>query len=363
MPRRILDRDEDLQLDLRQGHIRRQLRPVFGGPAIAFPGPRPDSRQAIVKVWGASPGTTGRHVRYLTHGKGTDGTDTTLFTAEEYTLTARPFIEQAHHDSHQYRLVVSFPNTGDLSLRRFVQAWMGQVSRDLRRPIDYVAAVHRDTAYTHVHVVLRGRDRDGHRLILPRRYLTHGLRYRAMVLATAWLGPVPEPERSTHAQLAREVEAAMDAQMREAKKEDGMADDATTWHPGDEALFVRRQSGEIHRVTIASEAIFDEEAPGNGLVYEVIKQEDLQRWRVLAEGLQPIVPYSALDRGDFDTPYDPETGTASVQAEYGDRPGDDLVETPAPVSQSLWENLMQRLDTLLHRSQDRVHDRDQGMGM
>jgi hypothetical protein len=224
MPRRILDRDEDLQLDLRQGHLRRQLRPVVGGPAIAFPGPRPDSRHAIVKVWGASPGTTGRHVRYLTHGKGTDGTDTTLFTAEGYTLTARPFIEQAHHDPHQYRLVVSLPDAGDLSLRRFVQAWMGHVSRDLWRPIDYVAAVHRDTAHTHVHVVLRGRDQDGHRLILPRRYLTHGLRYRAMFLATAWLGPVPEPERSTHAQLAREVETAMDAQMREAKKEDGMED-------------------------------------------------------------------------------------------------------------------------------------------
>jgi hypothetical protein len=230
MPR-ILSHDDELDLDVRRGHIHRQQALAFGrlprssaaSPAIPVPGP--DSHQAVVKVWGAAPGGTSRHLRYLTHGKGTDGTDTTLFNAQGYILDATAFVQQANQDPHQYRLVISVADPVDLSLRRYVQAWMGQVSRDLRQPVAYLAAVHRDTTHLHVHVVLRGRDQEGHQLTLPQRYLTHGLRYRAMGLATAWLGPVAIQARAVHLTRARALDTAMNTETRATKKEDAMDDD------------------------------------------------------------------------------------------------------------------------------------------
>ena len=94
-----------------------------------------------------------------------------------------------------------------------------------------------------------------------------------------------------------------------------------------------------------------------------------------------LIEDARLDRGDFDVYYDPETGTASVQAEYGDRPGDDLpdfgVKSPEQAafdghvqevliprdfgeeasSPSRASNLVDRIRSWLHR------DRDRGMGM
>jgi hypothetical protein len=224
----FLNRHEALSIDLRLGYVRRQQArwrgPSISGTAPVVPRPGPESRQAIVKVWGASPGTTGRHLRYLTKGKGTDGMDTTLFNAQGFLLEPKAFIQAAPQDPHQFRLVVSVPDDGQLNLVRFIQAFMRQVARDLRQPLDYVAAVHRDTAYTHTHLVVRGRDTQGSALYVPRHYLHYGLRFRVMHLATAWLGKVPHLDRSRQYQQAQAVSHAMDAQVKEAKKEDTMDD-------------------------------------------------------------------------------------------------------------------------------------------
>jgi hypothetical protein len=223
-----LNRDDLLRPDLRLGHVRRQqggmARLRSGGTAASVPRPGPDSRAAVVKVWGASPGTTGRHLRYLTRGKGTDGTDTTLFKAQGFVRDPQAFTQAAVQDPHQYRMVISVLGGDALSLVRFTQALMRQVERDLRQPLDYIAATHRDTTYIHTHLVVRGRTAAGETLLLPRHYVTHGLRWRVMHLATARLGKVPHQERAAQRQRASEVSLAMDKQVREAKKEDGMED-------------------------------------------------------------------------------------------------------------------------------------------
>jgi hypothetical protein len=63
------------------------------------------------------------------------------------------------------------------------------------------------------------------------------------------------------------------------------------------------------------------------------------------------------DRGDFDVHYGPETGTASIQAEYGDRP--DLGDATAaePVERSRLQELAARIRAWFHR------DQDQGIGL
>jgi hypothetical protein len=60
---------------------------------------------------------------------------------------------------------------------------------------------------------------------------------------------------------------------------------------------------------------------------------------------------------DFDAHYDPETGTASVQAEYGDRPDLSDATAVAPVERGRIHDLAERIREWFHR------DRDQGMGL
>ena len=64
-------------------------------------------------------------------------------------------------------------------------------------------------------------------------------------------------------------------------------------------------------------------------------------------------------RGDFDQHYDPETGTASVQAEYGDRTDLGDASAASPVERNQVQELVNRIRGWFHRDQQQ----DQGMGL
>jgi hypothetical protein len=68
------------------------------------------------------------------------------------------------------------------------------------------------------------------------------------------------------------------------------------------------------------------------------------------------LPISSMD-GDADVHYDPETGTASIQAEYGDRPDLGDAVSAEPVEHSRLQALAERIRTWFHR------DHDRGMGL
>jgi hypothetical protein len=63
------------------------------------------------------------------------------------------------------------------------------------------------------------------------------------------------------------------------------------------------------------------------------------------------------DRGDFDVYYDPETGTASVQSEYGDRADLTDAEAASPIERHQIQQVADRIRDWFHREQDR------GMGL
>src|SRR5215510_7880743 len=95
MPRRFLNRDDDLQLDLRQGassperltwmqRAQRQQRlpkPLtqLEARGVWVPPPPARSQGAVVKLWLAKASTTGVHTAYLRQGKGLEGADAELF--------------------------------------------------------------------------------------------------------------------------------------------------------------------------------------------------------------------------------------------------------------------------------------------
>jgi hypothetical protein len=241
MPRRVIDRPDDLQLDLRQGHVQRAQQHAWhrvprhlrqlGARGLVVPPPPAGSRGVVVKGWLAKASTTGPHLRYLTHGKGTDGADTTLFGSQGFVRDPRDFIRAAQADPHQFRWVVSAVDGDRLQLMRYTQALMRQVERDVQRPLEWLAAIHRDTSHVHTHVVVRGRDRDGRDLYVLPHYLSRGVRYRAMSLATAVLGRVPRAERQRSREATRALDVLMDAQAEEAKRptEDSMDDPLLTF--------------------------------------------------------------------------------------------------------------------------------------
>jgi hypothetical protein len=177
---------------IQRHHLPKTLRHL-GARGVYVPVPGAASRQAVVKLWPASPKTTGAHLRYLEQGKGEYGQDATLFTDSTRTLDRTTLIANARDDAHQHRLMFSVVDGERLNLPRFTEDLMRQVQDDTHARLDWVAAVHDDTAHRHVHVLIRGRDGQGEPVYFKKDYWTHGIRYRAMQLATQYLGPQRTP--------------------------------------------------------------------------------------------------------------------------------------------------------------------------
>jgi type IV secretory pathway VirD2 relaxase len=76
---------------------------------------------------------------------------------------------------------------------------------DLGTKLDWVAIDHYDTAQPHTHLLVRGVRDDGKDLVMPRQYVSHGIRERAQEIASLELGPMSELEK--RAKLARTIDA------------------------------------------------------------------------------------------------------------------------------------------------------------
>jgi hypothetical protein len=73
---------------------------------------------------------------------------------------------------------------------------MGQVEKDIGRRLIWAAVNHHDTDNPHVHIVVRGVDRDGDEFRIDRQYLAHGMRWRAQEILTRELGRRSERDLS-----------------------------------------------------------------------------------------------------------------------------------------------------------------------
>lgn len=130
--------------------------------------------------------------------------DGQLFDPRGRDVDVEAFTERGADDPHQFRIIVSPEDSHRLeSLEDYTRNLMRQMERDLCTKLDWVGAVHYDTAHPHAHIVLRGMKDNGHRLIIPRRYIAHGLREQAERLVSLELGPMPVKEAGL--KLARQV--------------------------------------------------------------------------------------------------------------------------------------------------------------
>jgi type IV secretory pathway VirD2 relaxase len=173
---------------------------------------RGGSRRAVIKVRIAklkagNLAAPRAHMRYIQRdGVDRSGEPGKLYGPDADEVDGGQFTERFEGDQHQFRIIVS-PDDGDQlsDLKPFVRDLMQQMERDLETRLDWVAVNHHNTGHPHAHVVIRGKDDQGHDLIMARDYVTHGIRQRASELLTLELGPEDEFEQQL--KLAREVAA------------------------------------------------------------------------------------------------------------------------------------------------------------
>jgi type IV secretory pathway VirD2 relaxase len=107
---------------------------------------------------------------------------------------------QKENDPHVFKLIVSPEQGYRLDLRKHAKDLMQHVQKDLKTKVEWVAIDHHNTDYPHLHILIRGIDDHGKKLVIERNYLAHGFRHLSQELATRVLGR----RRSREITLARE---------------------------------------------------------------------------------------------------------------------------------------------------------------
>lgn len=131
------------------------------------------------------------HLRYLQRdGVTREGSPGEVYDAEKDRADAKAFIERSEEDRHQFRFIVAAEDAVEYEeLKGFTRRLMAQMERDLGTKLDWAAVDHFNTGHPHTHVILRGKDDRGEDLIIAREYISHGMRQRAVEIATLDLGP------------------------------------------------------------------------------------------------------------------------------------------------------------------------------
>jgi type IV secretory pathway VirD2 relaxase len=143
------------------------------------------------------------HLRYIEReGVDKDGSKGVLYTTDG-SARGQAFEQPHRGESHQFRLIVSPEDAGELDLTDYVRRLMATVERDIGRQLEWAAVNHYNTEHPHAHVVIRGVDTGGREVRVDHGYISQGLRWCAQQLATEELGP--RPERDVRAEQSKEV--------------------------------------------------------------------------------------------------------------------------------------------------------------
>src|SRR5229473_6762604 len=139
-----------------------------------------------------NPGQWKAHGRYVARESATQGGKAREagFNATEQRLNIATMLDkwQGAGDERLFKIIVS-PEFGDrLNLHPYARELMHRMEHDLAVQLEWVAAVHHNTEHPHIHIALRGVDRKGVPVRLPREYIRGGLRERAEEIATEALG-------------------------------------------------------------------------------------------------------------------------------------------------------------------------------
>jgi type IV secretory pathway VirD2 relaxase len=166
--------------------------------AVAVREPNARSRRCVIKGRYVKVKANGKaakmHLAYLERdGVERDGSPGKLYGADA-AFDREAFRAPMKGEQRQFRFIIS-PEDGDvMNLTDFTRNFMKQVEKDTGRRLTWAAVNHYNTDNPHVHVVIRGLDRDGDDLRIDSRYIKQEMRWRAQEVITRALGPRSEWE-------------------------------------------------------------------------------------------------------------------------------------------------------------------------
>ena len=187
----------------RRSGLSRRLSPVLRG----------DRRRVIVKarivrMSVSSAAALMAHVAYIKRDTALSEEDRgRLFDRDSEDAGTKDFVDAVSGDRHHFRFIISPEDGMEMAdLKPFVRDLVGQMEMDLETRLEWVGAIHQDTGRPHAHMIIRGKREDGTDLVIPREYISHGIRERAGDQVTLELGPETplEQERKLHAEAIAE---------------------------------------------------------------------------------------------------------------------------------------------------------------
>jgi len=111
-----------------------------------------------------------------------------FYGAENNSINVKEKIDDFEVAPHIFNIIISPEDGEKLNLKEFTRDFIEVIEKDLKTKLDWVAGNHYDTNDPHVHVLIKGNDEKGNRLLIKRDYISHGLRARAGQVATKKLG-------------------------------------------------------------------------------------------------------------------------------------------------------------------------------
>jgi type IV secretory pathway VirD2 relaxase len=129
------------------------------------------------------------HLHYAAHNK-TDvfNKSPELYCHDDGSIDIKEKINDFQKAPHFFNIIISPENGDELDLKEFTRSFVAKVEADLGTKLDWAAGNHYDTNDPHVHLLFKGEDEHGKKLILTRDYISRGLRARASQVATTKLG-------------------------------------------------------------------------------------------------------------------------------------------------------------------------------
>jgi type IV secretory pathway VirD2 relaxase len=196
--------------------------------ARSTPGLFTGARRCVVKARYVPMNGYGReasrlHLKYLERdGVERDGSPGKLYGVDQ-NFNVAELAATTLRERNQFRFIVSPEDAAQVDLTTYARDLMSQVERDLGKPLVWGAVNHFNTDQPHVHIVVRGVDRDGKQVRIPPQYISHGMRESAERLLTRQLGL--RSERDLARQQSRDVGAerftALDRGLLAALEPDG----------------------------------------------------------------------------------------------------------------------------------------------
>lgn len=139
---------------------------------------------------GKARGSVTRHASYLGRDSASaDGRPGVFYDPSRDAVDAKSEVIGWAADRHHFRVIISPEQGQDIpDMTAYVREVMARMQGDLRTKLDWIGINHHNTDNPHAHVMIRGRREDGSDLVIPRQYLSHGMRERACDVATELLG-------------------------------------------------------------------------------------------------------------------------------------------------------------------------------